>query len=245
MKMVLFVLVSFASSLLQGTMGIGFAIIYVTLGSFLFPYLEILVSERLLALLFMVPVLIRFREKIRWRYIWLPLLFSILGTRLALLIMKVVDERQLIIILGIVLTLSGAANILLRKEWHFEGGFVSGAVVGVLIGTIAGICGMVGPVLAMYYLGIKELSEDKDCYFATTVTLFELMGVLQTVDFLFTGYFPPNGWTLSLVGIVPTFAGMFLGLRLFNRINVGQVKKLLNWFMVIMGLFLSISNSLK
>ena len=102
MRMVLFVLVAFASSLLQGTMGIGFAIIYVTLGSFLFPYLEILVSERLLAMLFMVPVIARFRDKIRWRYIWLPLLFSVLGTRIALLVMRVFDERQLIIILGAV-----------------------------------------------------------------------------------------------------------------------------------------------
>ena len=245
MRMVLFVLVAFASSLLQGTMGIGFAIIYVTLGSFLFPYLEILVSERLLAMLFMVPVIARFRYKIRWRYIWLPLLFSVLGTRIALLVMRVFDERQLIIILGAVLTLSGVANIVLKKEWHFKGGYVSGAVVGIVIGTIAGICGMAGPVLAMYYLGIRELSEDKDCYFATTVTLFELMGVLQTADFLFTGYFPPNGWTLSLAGIIPTFAGMFLGLRLFNRINVGHVKKLLNWFMVIMGLFLFVSNLAK
>ena len=242
MNIALFAVFSFVSALLQGTMGIGFAIIYVTLGTFLFPYLEILVSERLLAILFMVPVLLRFREKIRWRYIWIPLLFSIVGTRIALLLMGVMDERMLIIILGAVLALSGFANIAMKKEWHFKGNWVSGAIVGVLIGAIAGICGMAGPVLAMYYLGIDEFSEDKDCYFATTVTLFEIMGLLQTVDFLLSGYFPPNGWTLFLVGIVPTFAGMFIGLKLFRRIDVGNMKKLLNWFMVVMGLFLLIRN---
>ena len=242
MNIALFVAITFLSSLLQGTMGIGFAIIYVTLSTFLFPYLEVLVSERLLALLFMVPVLLRFRDKIRWRYIWIPLVFSILGTRIALLLMSALEEKNLIIILGAVLALSGIANMVLKKEWHFRGNWISGAVVGVIIGIIAGICGMAGPVLAMYYLGIEELSEDKDCYFATTVTLFELMGIIQTVDFLFNGYFPEGGWTLSLIGIIPTFAGMFIGLRLFNRINVEQVKKLLNWFMVVMGLFLSISN---
>ena len=242
MNIALFVAITFLSSLLQGTMGIGFAIIYVTLSTFLFPYLEVLVSERLLALLFMVPVLLRFRDKIRWRYIWIPLVFSILGTRIALLLMSALEEKNLIIILGAVLALSGIANMVLKKEWHFRGNWISGAVVGVIIGIIAGICGMAGPVLAMYFLGIEELSEDKDCYFATTVTLFELMGIIQTVDFLFNGYFPEGGWTLSLIGIIPTFAGMFIGLRLFNRINVEQVKKLLNWFMVVMGLFLSISN---
>ena len=245
MNIALFVAVSFLSSLLQGTMGIGFAIIYVTLSSFLFPYLEVLVSERLLALLFLVPVLFRFSDKIRWRYIWIPLAFSIMGTRLALLLMRVLEERNLIIILGAVLALSGIANMILKKEWHFSGSWISGVLVGVIIGTISGICGMAGPVLAMYYLGIKELSEDKDCYFATTVTLFELMGILQTVDFLISGYFPEGGWTLFFVGIVPTFAGMFFGLKLFNKINVEQVKKLLNWFMVVMGLFLFGSNLIK
>ena len=245
MNIALFVAISFLSSLLQGTMGIGFAIIYVTLSSFLFPYLEVLVSERLLALLFMVPVLFRFRDKIRWRYVWIPLVSSILGTRFALLLMRVLEERILIIILGVVLALSGIANMVLKKEWHFGGNWISGVIVGVIIGTISGICGMAGPVLAIYYLGIEELSEDKDCYFATTVTLFELMGILQTVDFLFNGYFPERGWTLFFIGIIPTFAGMFLGLKLFNRINVEQVKKLLNWFMVVMGLFLFGSNLIK
>ena len=245
MNIALFVAITFLSSLIQGTMGIGFAIIYVTLSSFLFPYLEVLVSERLLALLFIVPVLFRFRDKIRWKHIWVPLVFSILGTRLALLIMGTLDERNLIIILGAVLALSGIANMVLKKEWHFSGGWISGAIVGVVIGLISGICGMAGPVIALYYLGIEELSEDKDRYFATTVMLFELMGIIQTVDFLFNGYFPEGGWTLSLIGIIPTFAGMFLGLRLFSRINVAQVKKLLNWFMVVMGLFLFVSNLIK
>lgn len=245
MNIALFVAITFLSSLIQGTMGIGFAIIYVTLSSFLFPYLEVLVSERLLAILFIVPVLLMFRDKIRWRHIWIPLIFSILGTRIALLIMRTLEERNLIIILGVVLALSGIANMVLKKEWHFSGGWISGAIVGVAIGVISGICGMAGPVIALYYLGIEELSEDKDRYFATTVMLFEIMGIIQTVDFLFNGYFPSGGWTLSLIGIVPTFAGMFIGLRLFSRINVAQVKKLLNWFMVVMGLFLFVSNLIK
>ena len=59
------------------------------------------------------------------------------------------------------------------------------------------------------------------------------------------GYFPEGGWTLSLIGIIPTFAGMFIGLKLFSKINVDQVKKLLNWFMVVMGLFLFVSNLIK
>ena len=227
MDIALFVAITFFSSLLQGTMGIGFAIIYVTLSSFIFPYLEVLSSERVLAILFMVPVLLRFRDKIRWRHIWIPLIFSILGTRIALLIMKVLDERSLIVALGAILTLSGIANMVLKKEWHFKGNWISGAIVGVIIGTLAGICGMAGPVIALYYLGIEELSEDKDRYFATTVTLFELMGIIQTVEFLLNGYFPERGWTLSLIGIIPTLAGIFVGLKLFDRINVAQVKMLM------------------
>lgn len=242
MTYLLVVIGSLLGSLSQGLSGIGFAVIYISICNFVLPYVENLTSMKLIITLVNFPFIIRLFKKIRWKYLMVPFLFSFFGNWFAMVLLNRLNEVLLKVILGAILSSFGLYNLVCKKDYHFNGGIVSGAIVGILVGFFSGFCGMAGPVLALYYLGIKDLTDDKDCYYATTVTMFQVVGIYQFVVYFATDFIPAVSWEYALFGIVPAFIGMIVGRRNFKKIDTASIKLFLNIFMVVMGAFLTITN---
>lgn len=242
MELLLFLVATSIGGFTQAMTGIGYGMILMGIGTLVFPYVQILSTIKILALLFIIPVLINYRDKIRWKILLLPFLFTIPGNAIALKMLKTFDDRILTIFLGILIIFSGIYFLIMKKTISIKPNLLSGSLAGILVGFLSGVSSISGPALALYYLNIDELSNDKNAYYATTLTTFQIVGLYQVLLLLFQGVFPTGSWSLILWGLLPTSVGIFYGGKLFTRVNMKIVKTGIYSFMVLMGFFLIITN---
>jgi hypothetical protein len=240
----LFLAATSIGGFMQAMTGIGYGMILMGLGTLVFPYVQILSTIKILALLFILPVLINYREKIQWNILLLPLLFTIPGNAIALKMLQSLDDGILTILLGGILGLTGIYFLLVKKTVSIKPNLVSGGLAGILVGILSGVSSISGPALALYYLNIDELANDKDAYYATTLTTFQIVGLYQVSLLLFRGVFPAESWSLIIWGLLPTSVGIFFGGKLFAKVHMKLVKTGIYSFMVLMGFFLIITNIL-
>lgn len=244
MDIALFLVATSLGGFMQAMTGIGYGMIVMGLGALVLPYIHVLAAIKILGLLFIFPVLVHYRDKIRWNILVLPLLFTIPGNQVALRMLVLLEDRTLTIMLGGIIMITGVFFLVVNKSFSIKPSLVTGGIAGLIVGFLSGISSISGPALALYYLNIEELSQDKDAYYATTLTTFHFAGLYQIFTLLLKGIFPVESWYLILVGFIPTLLGIYFGGKLFTKINMEGVRRAIYMFMVVVGFLLVILNIL-
>lgn len=110
-----------------------------------------------------------------------------------------------------------------------------GPLVGALAGAMAGVSSLTGPLLITYLLALK-LQRD---IFVGSISVIYLLGALPMYGaMLWWGRFSWTEVAWSSLALIPVYVGLQLGMRLRQRINEKQFRRIMMALLAGIGLML-------
>jgi uncharacterized membrane protein YfcA len=171
-----------------------------------------------------------------WRRFWLTGVALIIGIGIGTQLLVRLDPAVLYFLMGSMMLLQPAMR-LLKPSFVIsaEQARWGGPLVGVLSGLLGGITGFYG-VLLVVFLAMMRLPKD---IFTATIALMFLLGAVAMGTFLAQASVL-TGMVLiySLLALIPTVIGIWLGMRVRSRISQAQFEKGVTVMMVLMALSL-------
>jgi uncharacterized membrane protein YfcA len=171
-----------------------------------------------------------------WRRFWLTGLMLIIGIGLGTQLLVRLDPAVLYFLMGGMMLLQPVIR-LLKPSFVISAEHArwAGPVVAALSGLLGGITGFYG-VLLVVFLTMMRLPKD---IFTATIALMFLLGAVAMGVFLAKASVLTGSVLIySMLALVPTVIGIWLGMRVRSRISQGQFEKGVSVMMVFMALSL-------
>lgn len=178
------------------------------------------------------PILFfRFRSAINWRALRRLMLGAVVGIPLGILAARVVNERIVLTILGVVLIGYPLYALFTPKLPRLpEGRFTF--VVGLLAGILGGAYNVSGPAVILYG-NSREWSPAE--FKANLQTFFVLNDAVTVTSHALSGNITPLVWQ-SYLGILPAIAlGMVLGLFAERFVPPARFRQLVLGLLIVLG----------
>ncbi len=229
---ILFLFTLLASSV-QRVTGFGFGIIVMTMFPYMLPsYGEATALSGLLAVVTAMLPALRTAKYVPWKKL-VPILLTFLAVSfVAVHIVTRVDSRDLKHILGLVLILISLYFFFLSDRIHIRPTVPLQIGLGTLSGMMGGLFAMQGPPAVIYFM---SASSDKREYIALTQWYFFSGNLMMSLFRARAGLVTPaviEGW---LVGVPAVLAGLWIGSKLFDRIRIELLRKLVYAFLCLSG----------
>lgn len=216
MELLTLSLLAVAASFVLGLTGFGFAVLLMAF----FPFIIGIRSASVLVGIAGLPIafylLVPLIRHTDWKVLLRVMIGLAIGTPVGVWALVRVEERYLMIALGAFLVLYLTYDTLARVQaqpglprWvGYAAGFVGGAFGGAFNTN--------GPPVVAY---VSSLKLDKHAAKAT-ILLYITLGALYRVGFLvYTGLITRQILLYAAVLLGPTFAGMFVGKLVFERVS--------------------------
>ena len=161
-------LIVFAVTFLSGTAqivtGFGFAVVMMALLPLALPHSIVLYFCLVGGSIIGIWLVWRYRHKVAWRASITPILFSLIGTMLGILMDTKLTDGFYNRLLGILLCLMALWMQFFSKKVHIPGTPLTGAIAGAAAGVLNALFAMGGPPLVLYYTSVLD---DKEAYVST------------------------------------------------------------------------------
>ena len=233
---VIFLCAVFIASIIQGVSGFGFGIFVMTIFPFLFPtYTTGVTISSLLSLGTNSVIAFRMRKHICWKNLWIPVIFNVLCSTLAIVFSVGQSDAILKKMLGVFLILMSIYLMFWGGKIKIRPTKLNGAIAGSLGGILNGLFGMGGPPMVVYLLSCSESNEE---YMGTIQTYFTLCGICTFGVRAANGMVTATTLQYSLIGLVALFAGVWASLKVFRKLNPNMLRKIVYGFMILSGIIM-------
>ncbi len=232
MPQYLFFLIVFAATFTQSLSGFGVAMVAMSL---LTPSLGIQVSTPLVALIAIVleiVLLVYYRQGVNIRAIWPIAAWSIVGVPVGVLILKRIDDRIALAILGAVIMGYALYALLTPKLPELRGrGWGYGA--GFAAGMLGGAYNTAGPPVIVY----GDFRRWKPAEFKGNLQSFFVFNTVAIIiSHAAAGNFTADIWRLFWLSLPALGLGIAAGLALERRLNPAAFRKVVLGLLVLLGL---------
>ena len=221
--------------LIKGTLGVGTPLLTVPLMALVLP------AQSAVTLMAMPVVVANLWQATKApdiksviRRFWPAAVALLCGTMIGTQILTVLDERLLLILVGVcviafTLLQISAFKLQLGPRWILPGGIIFGTASGI----IGGISSMFGPMLIVYMMSLKDLGKDD---FVSAISFLYVCAVVPWTISLFTvGLLRgPLLWG-SVAAVIPVTIGMVLGQHLRTKISENRFQHLMLLILLISG----------
>ncbi len=187
-----------------------------------------------------VQSLYTLRRALTWHRAWPFLAGGVLGLPLGVAALRFIEPKTLKVFLGVVLI--GYTGVMLgfrRFPTLAWGGRVADGVVGFGGGALGGVAGLSG-VMPTIWCGLRGWSADAQRAVYQPFNLVIL--ALALGSYATQGIMTVQVWGLVLVCLPATILGVYLGLRMYGRVNDRQFRVLVLWLLLASGVVLTVSN---
>lgn len=224
--------VLFLAAFTQSLSGFGLALVSMAL---LPTIVGIKTASPLVALAAIVieaVLLVRFHQALDFRLIWKVVLASIIGAPFGILFLRGVDERIVLIVLGIVITgyaiyaLSGFHLPELKNQvWAWLAGFFGGA--------LGGAYNTSGPPVIIY---ADCRRWPRETFKSNMQGYFIVNSIVVLMSHLLGGTVTGDVWQLFWPSLPAIALGLWAGLSLDHRLAPQTFRKVVLALLVVMGL---------
>jgi uncharacterized membrane protein YfcA len=210
-----FLLVMMAASLVQTASGFGYGIIAMAVLPHMLPYAQATALSSLAATIMSSTIAWQNRQYIRFK-IMLP----------ALVTNIIVSSLMIILFVGKV-------DAILEKMLGVLPTVRNGLVAGSIGGIGAGLFGIGGPPTIVYLLSALDTKEE---YRACISLHFAISGVTMAITRVFNGIITLQVLEYLVLALIALFVGVWLGNKIFRRLDDKSLRNIVYIFMVISGL---------
>ncbi|MCB9732036.1 MAG: sulfite exporter TauE/SafE family protein [Deltaproteobacteria bacterium] len=224
----------FLAAFTQGVVGFGFGLVAMGLLPLLVPELVAIPLVAIYSLCVAAFIAWQVRAHVSWTRLRPLLVGLVVGVPLGIAFLTTVDPRWIRLTLGVFLVAYVMWSLTFAAR--LGGRHVSdrwGYLAGLLSGVLGGAFNTGGPPLAVY-VTMKDWS--KDATKATLQVLFALTSVLAIVGHATTGRMTPDVLRLTAIVLPAVVAGVWVGARLYARIDQRTFQRGLLAVLFIVGL---------
>jgi uncharacterized membrane protein YfcA len=232
MHPILIIAVIFLAVFTQSLTGFGSALVSMAL---LPLFLDIRIATPLVALAggtLEILLLLRYRRALNLRAVWRMTAASALGVPLGVLALRQLDERLMLTLLGLLISLYAIYALLdlrlpeLRHPaWAYGLGFLGGA--------FGGAYNTSGPPVIVYGDARRWLPAE----FKSNLQGFFLFNSLLVIaGHLLSHNITPRVWVDYLLALPAILVGVLAGISLDRVIDAATFRRMVLWFLVVLGL---------
>ncbi|KJS19251.1 MAG: membrane protein [Clostridiaceae bacterium BRH_c20a] len=228
-------LIVLCASILQAGTGFGFAMMAI-------PFLLLILSPHdaiqlniILCLLITIIMTYKIRNEVNKENLIRLIKGSLIGVLPGFLIFVFLDVQPLKIFVSILILTSTA---LLIAKVKIKESNAKGLLTGILSGLLTTSIGMPGPPLLIYFAGAKI---DKAVLRSTTMAYFVFICSVSLLLQLSMYNIAKNIWLSTLWSIPFMLIGIYLGERLYTRLDQQLFYKVIYWVLLLTGIYLLIT----
>lgn len=238
------ILVATVGSTIQRVTGFGFGIFAMLfLTRIITVYGEANALSGLLSFTSTLIVALSHAKKVDWKNLLFPCIgFAVISVP-SILLMKKLNNRVLLIMLGVALILLSGYMFFFSSKIKIKPSPFTGLAAGGFSGILGGIFSMGGPPVVIYFM--QSEGDDKDRYLATIQMYFLLSNVYGTTVKAINGFITKDVLILAAFGTVGMIAGIFIGKLIFKKLRVDILRRVVYCFMAVAGVVNIVSAILK
>lgn len=236
MEIAVFMLIILIASVLQTSTGFGFSILATPFLLLIFQPAEAIQINLLLSLVISSALIMKIKKDIDFGMLKRFIAGSALGLPIGMIIFMLIDINSLklavsLIILGLTILLIFAFRISQSKKRD--------VFVGGLSGLLTTSIGMPGPPLLLYFSGTHT---EKEKLRGTTLAFYLFIYSVSLITQVIFAGTNKTIWVSSLSALPLVLAGLYLGQRLFKRINQNLFRKFTYIILLFTGIYLLIES---
>ena len=232
LEILLFLLATFAGAFVAGLSGFAFGLVAASL------WLYILTPSQSATLIVAFGLLVqgysvwKLRRALDWRRLWPFVAGAALGVPVGVTLLTWSDPRNVRIAVGILLVIYSLYAFLRPALKPVAVGGVGDAIVGFLNGILGGLTGLAG-ILVTIWCGLRGWPKDvqRAVFQPVAVAIFLMSGLWLGAR----GTVTADTMKFFVMGLPCVFAGTWLGLRLFGRIDEAMFRKIVLALLFISG----------
>lgn len=230
----LFLTVCVAGGLVQAVSGFGFVLLVMMFFPYILPTFASGVAVcGILSVLSSGYLSYRMRKFIKWKLILIPASAYFLINSFVISFASEQSDPVLKKMLAAALILLSLYFILSGGKIKFHPTFLNGLIFGSLSGVLGGLFSVSGPPIVLYMLAS---GEDNDSYMANLQMYFTITSFYSTLLRFFYGKIDVPVLLFSGIGFIAVLAGLYLGNKLFNRLNPMTLRRIIYILMLISGI---------
>ncbi|SHE51923.1 sulfite exporter TauE/SafE family protein [Alkalibacter saccharofermentans] len=234
---ILFFLIILIGGVIQSSTGFGFAIFAMSLLPIIMPFKTAVIAVLCASIVMMVSIVIKLRKSINYKLMLWPVISAMFGRWIGITILTTADEKILFKMLAVILIAFAAYFTAFSERTTISPGRKNGMIAGTISGVLGGLANVGGPPLVAYFYSV---CDDKEEYMASIQATFLISGLSSFAMNAAYGNITFEVLKLSLIGSVAILIGSYIGLNIFKLINQIVLRRLINSFMVIMGVIMLI-----
>lgn len=228
---VLFIFIIFLAGLIQSFGGFGAGLIAIPVLTFLWEPKIIIPPFAFLFWIVTISLLLETKKEINWKRITGFVKGGIIGIPVGIYTLKYVNPE---IIRGFIylITILFGISFLSGTKLHLKETSLSKAFAGIISGFLGGSSSMGGPPLIIF--GVS-LGWPKETFRSTLLGYFLIEGLIMVPLLTVNKLLNFSNIRFSLIGFVPAFLGVFLGVRIKNRISEDKFRKAIILLIILIG----------
>ena len=232
--MILWMLAAFVGYFVKGVAGIGNTLVVTSAMAYTRTNAEITPVELLLCVPTNLAVTWVYRRHIDWKLAIAPLCMVLAGDALGVLLLNNVDVTAMKAVFGVVLILLSVEQLWreLRGKPTRAGHPALMLTLGISAGVLCGMFG-VGALLAAY---LSRVTTDDATYKGTMSIIFTIENFFRVIAYSATGLLTAISLTRAAILLPFMGAGLFLGIRLSNRLNARTMRLIIGAMLLLSGL---------
>ncbi|MEG0750724.1 MAG: sulfite exporter TauE/SafE family protein [Oscillospiraceae bacterium] len=229
--------VALIASFVQSATGFGYAVICMALWPLVMPFRTASILEALTAFVLVTLVLARLWHSINWKILWPPLVASIITGTFGVLALMSSSDTVMRRIVGAVLLLLCGYFVFFSDRVHIKPTVLNGMIAGAVSGFFGGWFNIAGPPMAIYFLAVIKNKEE---YNATIQFHFGVNTIFCFIIHLVLRNVGAEIYSLGLAVSAAIFVGTFFGMKLFSKLKLKSLKRVVYIFMAAMGTYMLI-----
>ena len=182
---------------------------------------------------------VQFRKSIRVRLFLLPIIPYLLGSTLSIYALSGFDMDMVAVAFGLFLVVLAIYFIFIAKRMTVNPTWQAAVICGGLSGITAGLFGIGGPLMALYFLAI---TDSKESYTGNLRGMFTCTCLCNTLTRISRGYYTFDLLPLTILGLIFINIGKSIGLRLLDKMDANLVRKIVYLFVGISGVITVVQN---
>lgn len=234
----LYFLAAFAAYLIKGMSGFANTLVLSSILSFQTSNLNITPMDLVLSLPANLMLAWRDRQKLNWRICGPMALCAVLGALPGVFLLKWGNVAFLKVAMGVLVACIGVETALRGHSTAAKVHPAALVVVGVFSGVLSGIFG-IGALMVAY---INRCSDSNREFRSSICFVFAADNVFRLILYIATGVMTRDAVLHGLCLYPCMFAGLFVGLKLADRLGEDLARKITALLLVLSGLSVVMTN---
>lgn len=237
----LFLFATFLGAVVSGLAGMGMGLVLLGMWAHILTPIQIAVLIVGYSLLTVGYAIWKLRHALSWRRLAPFIIGGAVGAPIGAMLLTYIDAAKMRPAIGVLLVLYSVYALARPAFKPVQAGFKADLGVGVVNGLLGGLTGLVGIMVTIW---CQLRGWSKDVQRAVFQPVMVAASALTAASLIAAGTVTAETVELYLLGLPLLLAGMWLGLKLYGRLDEAAFRKVILLLLLVSGLALIVPASI-